>query len=117
MIKIFNAGKGDDPVLAWARISPDSPNTLDFAIKSSFLGGPKGKFIWIPWTLVGMQDLTKFDFNDHFKRDEAGSPLKADKELYPVKALWGVDNTARIPSGFVPTGMMPGLPQDFQPKP
>lgn len=115
--EVFNAGKGDDANLAWARISPTDPKVIEFAFKSSFIGGPKGNFIWIPWALVGVQDLTKFDFNDHFTRADAGSPLKEDGSLYPLKALWGVDNTARIASGFVPTGLMPGLAQDFQPKP
>ncbi|NMB56201.1 MAG: hypothetical protein GYA15_16030 [Leptolinea sp.] len=115
--EIFNAGTGDDPNLAWARISPSDPKVMDIAIKSSFLGGAKGKFIWFVWTLAGVQDMSKLEFNDHILRVDAGSPLKGEKDLYPLKALWGVDNTSRIPSGFVPTGMMPGLPQDFQPKP
>ncbi len=115
--EVFNAGKGDDPNLAWARISPSDPNTIELAIKSTFLGGAKGKFIWLAWSLVGMQDLAKFEINDHFTQDEAGSPLKADGGLYPLKAVWGVDGTPRIPSGFVPTGIMPGLAQNFQPQP
>lgn len=115
--EVFNAGNGDDPNLAWARISPADPKTIELAIKATFLGGPKGKFIWAGWSLVGLQDLTKFEFNDHFTQTDAGSPLKADGGLYPLKAVWGVDNTARIPSGFVPTGNMPGLALNFQPKP
>jgi hypothetical protein len=112
--EVFNAGKGDDPTLAWARISPDDPKTVDIAFKSSLIGGAKGKFLWFPWALVGIQDLTKFEFNDHFTKADAGSPLKEDKEIYPIKGIWGVDNTARIPSGFVPTGLMPGLAGNFQ---
>jgi hypothetical protein len=115
--EIFNAGKGDDANLAWARISPTDPKVLEIAFKSSFVGGAKGNFIWLPWALVGLQDLTKFDFNDHFSKTDAGSPLITDKTLYPLKGLWGVDNTGRVPSGFVPTGVMPGLIPDFQPKP
>jgi hypothetical protein len=115
--EVFNAGKGDDPNLAWARISPENSNQLDIAIKGSLLGGAKGKFIWFPWTMVGVQDLTKLEFNDHFTKADAGSPIKEDGKIYPLKALWGVDNTSRIPSGFVPTGMMPGMPRDFQPAP
>lgn len=115
--EVFNAGKGDDPNLAWARISPDDPKCVDIALKSSFIGGAKGKFLWFPWALVGMQDLTKFEFNDHFTKADAGSPLKEDKDIYPIKGVWGVDNTARIPSGFEPGGLMPGLAPNFQPKP
>ncbi len=114
--EVFNAGKGDDPNLAWARVSPDDPKCIDIAFKSSFIGGAKGKFLWFPWALVGIQDLTKFEFNDHFTKADAGSPLKEDKDTYPIKGVWGVDNTARIPSGFEPGGLMPGLAQSFQPK-
>jgi hypothetical protein len=114
--EVFNAGKGDDPNLAWARVSPDDPKTIDIAFKSTLIGGAKGKFLWFPWALVGIQDLTKFEFNDKITREEAGSPLKEDKNLYPIKGIWGVDNTARIPSGFVPGGLMPGLSENFQPK-
>ena len=115
--EVFNAGKGDDPNLAWARISPDDPKCVDIAFKSSFIGGAKGKFLWLPWALVGIQDLTKFEFNDHFTKADAGSPLKEDKDIYPIKGIWGIDNTARIPSGFEPGGLMPGLAPNFQPKP
>ncbi len=115
--EVFNAGKGDDPNLAWARISPDDPKCIDLAFKSSFIGGAKGKFLWLSWSLVGMQDLTKFEFNDHFTKADAGSPLKEDKDLYPIKGIWGIDNTPRIPSGFEPGGLMPGLAPNFQPKP
>jgi len=115
--EVFNAGKGDDPNLAWARISPDDPKTIDVAFKSSLIGGVKGKFLWFPWALVGIQDLTKFEFNDHFTKADAGSPLKDDKNTtYPIKGVWGVDNTARIPSGFEPGGLMPGLAENFQVK-
>jgi hypothetical protein len=115
--EVFNAGKGDDTTLAWARISPTDPKVFEIAFKSSFIGGAKGNFIWAPWALVGLQDMTKFEFNDHFSKTDAGSPLKTDGQLYPVKGLWGVDNTARIPSGFIPTGVMPGVSPNFYPKP
>jgi len=113
--EIFNAGKGDDANLVWARISPKDPKVFEIAFKNSFIGGAKGKFIYSVWALAGMQDMAKFDFNDHFTREDVGSPLKADGKLYPIKSLWGVDNTSRIPSGFVPTRLMPGMPVSFQP--
>jgi len=107
--EVFNAGKGDDANLAWARLSATKPNVIEIAFKSSFIGGAKGKFIWSTWALVGLQDVTKFEFNDRFSKADAGSPLKSDGNLYPLKALWGIDNTARFPSGFVPSGAMPGM--------
>jgi hypothetical protein len=88
---------------------------LEIAIKHGFVGGVKSKFMWFTWGMVGTTDVTKMEFNDHFTREDAGSPIKTDTQYYPMKSLWGVDNTARIPSGFVPTGLMPGLATNFQP--
>lgn len=115
--EVFKSGEGDDPNLVFARMSPSDPKTLEIAFKHSFVGGAKGKYMWFPWAMVGMQDPTKMEFNDHFSRDEAGSPIKTEGKYYPVKAVWGVDNTGRVPSGFEPTGLMPGLIESLQPKP
>lgn len=112
--EVFNAGKGDDANLARARISPKDPKVFEIAFKNSLIGGAKGKFIWFPWTLVGMQDMTKIEFNDRFTKADAGSPLKEDGNLYPLKALWGVDNTPRYPSGFTPNGQMPGVGKNYE---
>ena len=115
--EIFNNGEGDDPDLAWSRQSKDEPNIVMMAFKNTLTGGEKGKFIWLPWSDAGMKDWSLFDFNDHFTFAEAGYPLKEDAENYPLKALWGVDNTCRIPSGFTPTGYMAGLCQNYDPAP
>ncbi len=50
---VFNSGKGNDPNLAWSRLSPSAPKVVEPAIKSNFLGGPKGKFTWFSWTIAG----------------------------------------------------------------
>jgi len=128
--EIFNSGKGDDPNLAWSRLSPKDPKMVELAIKSTFLGGQKGKFIWFPWSMAGTTDLTKFEFNDKFTLADAGSPVKKEAQLlhfngftvlttsgseYPLKGLWGVDNTPRYPSGFTPMGQMPGMGQSYEP--
>jgi hypothetical protein len=128
--EVFNSGKGNDANLAWSRLSSSDPKVVELALKSSFLGGPKGKFIWFPWTMVSVQDLKKFEFNDKFSLSEAGSPVKKEAELihfngftalttdgdeYPLKGLWGVDNTPRYPSGFTPNGQMPGMGQSYEP--
>jgi hypothetical protein len=130
--EVFNSGKGNDPNLAWSRLSPSNPNVVELALKSSFLGGPKGKFIWFPWTMVSAQDLKKFEFNDKFSLSDAGSPVKKEAHLinfngftalttsgdeYPLKGLWGIDNTPRYASGFTPNGLMPGLGSSYEPTP
>jgi hypothetical protein len=128
--EVFNSGKGQDSNLAWARISPTNPRCMDLAFKNLFVGGEKGKFIWFPWTLVGMKDMTKFEFNDHISMAEAGSPTKQKAALvhfngfvalttsgddYPLNGLWGIDNTPRYPSGFFPNGSMPGMGPLYEP--
>jgi hypothetical protein len=59
---IFDAGVGDDPDLAWARISPDDPNVAQIAFKRS-LGGEKDEeqFSWVMW--AGLIDFTPSDFD------------------------------------------------------
>lgn len=115
--EIFNSGKGNDPDLAWSRLSKVDPSIAEIAFKNTLTGGEKGKFIWLPWTDSGMLDWSLFDFNDHFTFEQAGYPLKEDTKNYPLKALWGIDNTCRVPSGFTPTGTMPGLCPNFDPAP
>lgn len=113
--EIFNNGKGNDPDLAWSRLSRVDPAVVEITFKNTLTGGAKGKFIWLPWSDVGMLDWSLFEFNDHFTLEQAGSPMREDVKNYPLKALWGVDNTCRVPSGFTPTGTLPGLCQNYDP--
>ncbi len=115
--EIFNNGKGDDPDLAWSRLSKIDPAIVQIAFKNTLTGGAKGKFIWLPWSDAGMLDWSLFEFNDHFTFSQAGYPIKEDAQNYPLKALWGVDNTCREPSGFTPTGPLPGLCENYDPPP
>jgi len=116
--EIFNNGKGDDPDLAMSRLSRNDADTVLLAFKNTLTGGEKGKFIWLPWADYGMQDWSLFEYNDHFTFEKAGYPLKEDARNYPLKALWGVDNTCRVASGFEPRGTIPGLcPQSSAPEP
>jgi hypothetical protein len=114
---LFDNGKGDDPDLAMSRLSKNDPNTVLIAFKNTLTGGEKGNFIWLPWTDSGMLDWSLMEFNDHFTFEQAGFPLKEDAQNYPIKAVWGVDNTCRMPSGFTPNGTMPGLCPNYDPPP
>ncbi len=107
--EIFNNGKGDDADLAWSRLSKIDASVAQIAFKNTLVDGVKGRFIWLPWADAGMQNWSLFEFNDHISFTQAGYPLKEDAQNYPLKALWGVDNTCRVPSGFTPNGTMPGL--------
>jgi hypothetical protein len=106
--ELFNSGTGEDPDLAWSRLSDTDPSVAEIAFKNTLAGGETGKFIWLPWADTGMTDWSKFEVNDHLYFTEAGYPLKEDAQNYPLKALWGIDNTCRVPSGFTPVGKMPG---------
>jgi hypothetical protein len=107
--EIFNDGKGEDPDLAMSRLSKNDADTVLLAFKNTLVGGEDAKFIWLPWTDYGVLDWSLFDFNDHFTFTQAGYPIKDDMQNYPLKALWGVDNTCRVASGFEPKGTIPGL--------
>lgn len=112
---MFDNGTGADPDFAWSRLSKNDPAIVELAFKNILVGGEKGKFIWLPWSDAGMLDWSMFEFNDHMTLAQAGYPLKEDAQNYPLKALWGVDNTCRIPSNFTPTGYMPGLCPNYDP--
>lgn len=114
---IFDAGLGDDSDLAWVRTSPEGPNYVEIAYKNVLSGGEKGKFIWLPWALGGITDPAFFEFNDHLTLAEAGSPLREDQVNYPLKNLWGIDNTCRGASGIVPQPSNTGVCPISEPEP
>jgi hypothetical protein len=115
--EVFNNGMGEDADLAWSRLSKVDSAVAQIAFKNTLTGGGKGKFIWLPWSDAGILDWSLFEFNDHFTLSTAGYPVKDDMTNYPLKALWGIDNTCRVPSGFTPTGTMPGLCENYDPVP
>lgn len=117
---LFDSDQGDDPDLAWARISPDGPNTLQLAVKRSILGGDN-TFMTGMWAGNDILDPAMFDMNDHFTHEQAGAALVEFEYFYPIKAISEVDNSCRMAVGFAPTGTEPGLcpitspPQSDQP--
>jgi len=78
-----------DPDLAWVRIQPGPEALVQFAFKQS-LAGPQ--FLLGAVADSGLRDVTKYDYNDHIKEVDAGSPLRASK-YYPLNQLFAVDNT------------------------
>jgi hypothetical protein len=106
--KIFDGGAGDDPDLAWVRIPPGGPFTIQLAIKSSLLNS-NGIYMAGAWAGKDMLDPSLFDLNDHFTQEQAGSPLKEFEFYYPVKAIAEIDNSCRVAVGFQPSGGEPGL--------
>ena len=107
--KIFDSGLGDDPDLAWLRISAGRQATVQFAFKSS-LAGPT--FMLGVLADAGLEDVSQMFYNDRFTEAEAGSPEISEQD-YPLKLLFAFDNVCREAFGFEPSGLEPGLcPQE-----
>ena len=100
-----NTGQGGDPDMAWARTNVSKDAAVQFAIKKSLLGS---SFMIGVVSDAGLKDPGKFDYNDRFTEADAGSPIK-NKQYYPLKALYAVDNTCWEAYGFKPTGYEPKL--------
>ena len=107
-IKIFDAGVGSDPDLAWSRISTEDPRLIELSFKKDLLGDTD-IFLWGAWSILGEDQFDLFDHNDHFTFEEAGSPMKSETAYYPLKEMYALDNTCRAASGFTPNGGEPGL--------
>jgi hypothetical protein len=99
--QVFNGGVGDaDPDMAWVRTNGGAGATIQFAFKKSWSGVV---FMLGVMSDAGLKDVTKLDYVDRFTEAEAGSPVK-DKQYYPLKALFAVDNTCQEAFGFKPLG-------------
>jgi hypothetical protein len=105
--RLFADGQGADPDLAWIR-QVEGGTKIQLAFKYSVLGNAS-QFLWNGLADAGIRNPAWFDYNDHFTPAEAGSPNTYDGDRYPLKALWGVDNTCRDAYGFTPAGDEPGL--------
>jgi len=103
--KIFDSGVGDDPDLAWVRISAGRRATVQIAFKPSLAGS---SFMLGVLADAGLKDVSKMFYNDRFTEVEAGSPERNEEE-YPLKGLYAFDNTCRGAYGFEPTGLEPQL--------
>ncbi len=107
-VNIFDAGSGQDSDLAWSRISPKDPQKIEIAFKRSVLE-VSPYFLWGAWAALGPDQFDRFDHNDFFTYEQAGSPTKSQKDYYPLKELFALDNTCRSASGFTPKGNEPGV--------
>ncbi|GAB4505148.1 MAG: hypothetical protein Fur0043_21430 [Anaerolineales bacterium] len=100
-------GQGDDPDLAWARLSSDNAVTVELAVKRSLLGTDKSYMIG-GWAGNQALDPAQFDFNDHMTHEQAGAALIELENFYPIKGLAELDNVCRVAIGFAPKGSEPG---------
>lgn len=83
---LFESGMGSDPDMAWARISPNNANTIEFAFKANILSN-QNVFGWWAWTTLA--PLTPGQFEPVDRVDEA--------------TTWNVDNSCSWIFGTTPT--------------
>ncbi len=96
---------GNDQV-AWARIAPEDPHAVQIAVSRALLDTEE--FLWGAWADGGVKDPSLFDYDDHFGPSEAGSPINTSED-YPIKAIFSLDNTCRLPYGIEDTTNIPGI--------
>jgi hypothetical protein len=106
---VFDGGASqtEDPDLAWVRANEDPRAVVQFAFKKSLIGS---FFMLGVISDAGPKDISKFDYNDHVKEADSGSPVK-DNQYYPLGSLYAVDNTCWEAYGVLPTGYEPKLCQ------
>ena len=109
--KIFSGGQGADPDLAWIRQIGGGAK-VQLAFKYSAIGNAP-QFLWNGLADWGVRRPDWFDYNDHFTQSDAGSPLPVQSDFYPLKLLFGIDNTCRDAYGFSPTGLEMNLCQYY----
>ena len=76
---VVSNGTGADPQAAWARQSPQDPNTLQIAVKKSLIN--KTSFMFWAWTDFDLGKAAVFDYNDIFTAQQAGSPYAIQPQL------------------------------------
>lgn len=104
---LFSPESYTDPDAAWVRRHPTNATAVQLAVKDTAIGSPV-TFLWNGWADNGFADPQNFDYNDFYANSQAGSPY-TNSVYYPVKDLELVDNTCRLPFGFEPSGLEPGI--------
>jgi hypothetical protein len=106
----------DKPEAAWIRISPSNPVAVQIAVHSQLVGNPK-QFLWGITTDNGIKDPGKYDYDDTYTKEQAGSPYVEEPTLYPLKIVNSFDNVCRQPYGFTPTVRIPNMCYSAPPEP
>ena len=104
---IFSVEQFTDPDLAFARINPDRKGCIQIAFKPDFLDEDPS-FFWRVWADQGLKNPGAYYYQDYYSIEEAGSPMQ-NSEYFPLGAVYGVDNTCRMPFQIVNTGYEIGL--------
>jgi hypothetical protein len=106
---LFGPNDLTDPDVAWVRVSGSD---IQLVVKRSYID--KNRWYWRAWADGGMMDPAKFDYNDQFSEEQAGSPNKNSSQ-YPIAALHMMDSTCWIAYNLEPTGTELGGCVQIQP--
>ncbi len=100
---LFSKADGmlNDPDAAWQRIDPRNGHVIQLAIKKNMID--RGSFFWKAWADSGVADPAKFDYNDSFSEEQAGSAVNTS-DYYPVGQINRLDSTCWVAYGFEATG-------------
>jgi len=109
---VFRSGRGEDPDLAWVRLNPEEPNSLEIAFKAELTGGTG--YLWVIWADEGLRDPSLADYNDRFNFMEAGSPYP-EHRYHPIQEIYLLDTTCRSWYGYEPAGDEIGICQIYDP--
>jgi len=109
---LFSKEVLNDPDAAWQRIDPSSGSVIQLAIKKGMVGG--SRFFWKAWADSGLADPAKFDYNDSFSEEQAGSPNENSK-LYPIGQLNLMDSTCWVAYKYEASGKELGGCYQLQP--
>jgi hypothetical protein len=102
--------------VVFSRLAPADPQAVQIAVSRALLDNPE-EFLWGAWADHSSKKFSEFDYNDSMGLSEAGSPF-VDNEDYPIKALYKVDNTCRLPYGFEQgSASIPGICINVGPTP
>lgn len=112
---IFSPDYLTDPDVAWKRIDPEDTNAIELAIKKSVLNYDS-YFLWSVWAQDGIQTPSSMDIHDFYTLVQAGSPI-FENDNYPIKEVYLIDNTCRLPFGFEPDGTEIGVCFAIKPTP
>lgn len=89
---VFDSGRGEDPDLAWVRVSPTDGASIEFAFKNTLL--PSNQvFAWWAWTAQGNLDPAKMEFVDSLSEID----------------LWRIDNTCSWIYNGRPTNILTNI--------
>jgi hypothetical protein len=107
-VKVFDSGEGQDADMAWSRIAPQDPNTIQIAVKRALFDNDD-KYMINMWAGSDLMDPALFDHSDHFTHEQAGAADTGFPIYYPIKEVYELDNACRMAVGFQATGGEAGI--------